>query len=311
MEIAKLIKIKKMILILVALLWAINPCLASTSKPASSTHKTAHKHVTHKKKKAHKAKKKSHAKKSAHKKSHPKESPISTATTETESSELTTEKITELANLNQATPPTSFVTSIEQRLVNFVQKSISNLHYSSYKLGGTKIDSTQGIYIVDCSGYVDHTLRAVFPNAYLSLVNSSGTEKPNTSHYYNFFTSLNDDPDEFWSKVEDIEQLQPGDILVFRYKHARRNAGGHVMVVMNKPVQDGDSYLVSVADSAASGHSEDTRQAHVSGVGIGTLLLKVNPKTRQPSAYAWKVGSRWKRNVSFAMARPMEIETSL
>lgn len=203
-----------------------------------------------------------------------------------------------------------FAASIEQRLVNFVHKTVSSLRYSTYKLGGSKIDTTQGIYIVDCSGYVDHTLRVVYPNAYLSLVDSSGVNKPNTAHYYNFFTSLSDDPDQFWSKVEDIEQLRPGDILVFRYKNMRgRSTGGHVMVVMNKPVRDGDAYLVSVADSAASGHSEDTRQNHVSGVGIGTILLKVDPKTRQPSAYAWTVNSRWKNNVNFAMARPLGMDS--
>ena len=77
------------------------------------------------------------------------------------------------------------------------------------------------------------------------------------------------------------------------------------MVVMNKPVFDEDAYLVRVADSAPSGHSEDTRRAHKSGIGIGTLLLKVDSRTGRPSAYAWKVGSRWKQNVTFAMARPI------
>ena len=47
---------------------------------------------------------------------------------------------------------------------------------------------------------------------------------------------------------------------------------------------------------------------HNSGIGIGTLQLKVNPKTGEPSAYAWKVGSCWKKNVKFAMARPYDSE---
>lgn len=202
--------------------------------------------------------------------------------------------------------------SLSKRLVDFVQKSVSTIRYSAYKLGGSHIDTTKGIYIVDCSGYVDHTLQSVFPKAYFDLVDSTGADKPNSQHYYNFFTGLSDDSNEdsYWNKVEDVEQLQPGDILVFRYKNSRgKETGGHVMVVMNKPVRDDNQYLVSVADSAPAGHSQDTRMPHVSGVGIGTLLLKVNPKTGQPAAYAWKVGSRWKRNVNFAMARPLD-ETS-
>ena len=56
------------------------------------------------------------------------------------------------------------------------------------------------------------------------------------------------------------------------------------MVVMSKPIPSDDAYLVRVADSAPSGHSQDTRQSHTSGIGIGTLLLKVNPKTGKPSS---------------------------
>ena len=79
------------------------------------------------------------------------------------------------------------------------------------------------------------------------------------------------------------------------------------MVVMNKPVLDNDALLVQVSDSAFSGHSDDTRLAHNSGVGIGTLLLKVNTYTGQPSAYAWEFNSPWKNRVNIAMARPSDI----
>ena len=109
--------------------------------------------------------------------------------------------------------------------------------------------------------------------------------------------------------MEDVEGLRPGDILVFRYRgsHRHSHSGGHVMVVMNQPVRQGNMYLVSVADSASSGHSQDTRTGvHSSGVGIGTLLLRINPKTGQPAAYAWKIGAQWRSNVNFAMARPMD-----
>lgn len=217
--------------------------------------------------------------------------------------------LAETENLDDINPQMSLVSSIEERLVEFVQKSVTNLRYSSYKFGGTHFDTSRGIYIVDCSAYLDYTLRTVYPRAYSSLVDYTGSEKPNSQHYYEFFTELSDSDNgvEHWNKVEEIEQLQPGDILVFRYKNTRRHANGHVMVVMNKPVRDGDVYSVSVADSASSGHSEDTRASNDSGVGIGTLLLKVNPETGQPSAYAWKIGSRWENNVSFAMGRPMEV----
>lgn len=204
------------------------------------------------------------------------------------------------------TSPKKLVSSIEHRVVRYVHKTIDSLSYSHYKMGGSKFDTQKGVYIVDCSNYVDQILQAVSPHAYLSLVNSSGAETPTTRNYYDFFSDLSDQP--FWGKVDDVENLRPGDIIVFRYKKRRHGAtSGHVMVVMDKPIRDNDTFLVRVADSAPVGHSEDTRPAHVSGIGIGTLLLKTDPKTGQPASYAWRNGSIWKHNVNFAMARPMEV----
>lgn len=283
---------KKFILILAALFWVNHPCLPASSHHTSckqSTHTTQKKHL--KKKNKHQPLHPKKHKKKHHKRlpTHPKQYHAQIRST----------------NEVQANTP-SFVASIGQSLVDFVQKSVDTFRYSAYKMGGSHFDTSHGIYIVDCSGYVDHTLKAVYPNAYFSLVDSSGSSKPNTMHYYDFFKGLSEKPDGYWSKVEEIEKLEPGDILVFRQKNSHRSAAGHVMVVMSKPMRDGDTYWVSVADSAPRGHSEDTRERHASGIGIGTLLLKVNPRTGQPSAYAWGAGSRWKNNVNFAMARPID-----
>ena len=211
--------------------------------------------------------------------------------------------------INNTMPTESFITSVEKNLINFIHNTVNNLHYSSYKLGGTHFDTEHGVYIVDCSSFVDHVLQEVYPNAYSNLVNSAGTESPASSHYYHFFHELPQNSDQYWNKIADVEELRPGDILVFRYKNSRGiQTGGHVMVVMDKPVRVSDVFFVRIADSASSGHSEDTRQPHTSGIGIGTLLLKANPKTGRPSAYAWGVRSYWNHNVTFAMARPSAID---
>lgn len=204
-------------------------------------------------------------------------------------------------------PRFSLVSSLEHRLVEFVHKTVETVRYSAYKLGGRRFDASRGIYVLDCSDYVDNILEAVNPKAYWSLADATGSDKPTSQHYYQFFSGLSEYPSYYWNKVDDVERLEPGDILVFRKKNSmgHQTGSGHVMVVMNKPIFDEDAYLVRVADSAPSGHSEDTRMPHKSGIGIGTILIKVNPQTGRPSAYAWKVGSRWKQNVTFAMARPV------
>ena len=197
------------------------------------------------------------------------------------------------------------VASMEDRMVKFVHNTVSNLRYSVYKMGGGHFEPSRGIYVLDCSDYVDNVLHAVDPKAYSSLVNSTGSDRPTTQHYYDFFSELDDENiQEGWAKVSDVENLQAGDVLVFRYKSGIRTTGGHVMIVMDKPIGDDNTYLVRVADSAPSGHSQDTRLPRTSGIGIGTLLLKADSVTGRPSAYAWKVGAPWKSNVRIAMARP-------
>ncbi len=206
------------------------------------------------------------------------------------------------------TPHRSFAASIGQRLVSFVHKTVDTIRYSAYKLGGTHFDPSRGIYIVDCSTYVDNILEEVYPRAYSSLVNSVGTDKPTSQHYYDFFNGLNNRSRHYWNKVDDAAQLQAGDILVFRYKQPHKAlTQGHVMVVMDTPTRFHNAISLQVADSAPVGHSNDTRESHVSGIGIGTMLLKINPRTGEPSAYAWKENSSWKGHVHFAMARPREI----
>lgn len=211
-----------------------------------------------------------------------------------------------LANLTPAPSPSLF-SSWGTRMVQFVHSTISSLRYSAYKLGGTHFDNSKGIYIVDCSDYVDHLLAVSNPLAYHSLVHSTGSDKPTTAHYYDFFTGLTYQPKHYWNKVDFVKELQPGDILVFRNtRQSHTGVGGHVMVVMNKPTKVQNTFMVRVTDSASSGHSQDTRLPHTSGIGIGTMQIQVNPETGEPSGYAWKLGSTIEHHVNFAMARPVE-----
>lgn len=207
-------------------------------------------------------------------------------------------------NATTIAPPAYLLSSSTHPLVELVNKTVSSLHYSAYKLGGTHIDPARGIYVVDCSSYVDHLIKNTFPEAFQNLSNWSGTVKPTTDDYFHYFNALNNNDKNCWNTLDTPKQLDAGDVIVFRYNtHRGYESGGHVMVVMGKPKKNGDVLEVRVTDSAPSAHSNDTRMRHFSGIGIGTLLLKMNEKTNQAIAYAWKVGAHWK-NVSIAMARP-------
>lgn len=195
-----------------------------------------------------------------------------------------------------------------RNIVDFVDNTVYNLNYSSYRLGGGRFDTSNGIYVVDCSRFVDSVLSRVYPAAYSNLVDASGANRPASQHYFDFFSDLSPvENDVHWNKVEKVGQLRAGDILVFRYKKPRGKVQGHVMVIMDKPRAAENAWLVRVADSAPVRHSADTRQRHESGIGIGTLLLKSSPSGK-PAAYAWGMGSSWRSNVKFAMARPLKVE---
>ncbi len=198
--------------------------------------------------------------------------------------------------------------AVSHELVGFIHKTVNTFHYSAYRLGGKLFDMQKGIYVLDCSGFVDKILQKTCPRAYSSLVDATGADAPASQHYYHFFNELAYDSDSYWNKVENVDQLRPGDILVIRYKNSRGiQTGGHVMVVMNQPEKDTDVFYVRVADSAPTRHSDDTREYNTSGIGIGTLLLKANTRTGQPIAYAWGIGGYWNKNASFAMARPVAV----
>lgn len=192
-----------------------------------------------------------------------------------------------------------------QRLVAFVHNMIGSLRYTAYRSGGQIFDNQRGVYVADCSHYVDHILQNVFPRSYSALKSFTGATTPDSANYYDFFRRLSSNMRLGWDRINNAKQLEPGDVLVFRYKNAEgATRGGHVMVVMDKPVQDNGALLVRVSDSAFSGHTDDTRAGH-SGVGVGTMLLKVNAYTGAPFAYAWNVGSHWVNRVNIAMARPI------
>jgi len=208
-------------------------------------------------------------------------------------------------HVNVAQEKRSISQVMKDKLVNFVSHTINTLKYTAYKFGGNHFDASKGVYVLDCSAYVDKVLESIHPDAYFDIVDTQGTDRPTSHDYYNFFKSLPEDGSSSWNAVKTVEELEAGDILVFRYKNKKSKiTGGHVMVVMDTPIGEAGTYSVRVADSAPTMHSQDTRYKQ-SGIGIGTLSIKVNPANGRPYAFAWREGARWMRDVNIAMARPI------
>ena len=99
------------------------------------------------------------------------------------------------------------ITAAQKKLVDFVDQTVYNLNYSSYRLGGGRFDTSHGIYVLDCSRFVDSVLSRVYPAAYSSLQYATGAERPASQHYYDFFSDLTRSSDTHWNKIEKIGQL--------------------------------------------------------------------------------------------------------
>jgi hypothetical protein len=193
--------------------------------------------------------------------------------------------------------------------MRYLNQVLQSLRYTHYKYGGNDFDVRRGVYALDCSHYVDHLIAASTPKAYDSVKRYSRTPSPVTNDYYSFFHNIPYEQIAYnWYRVKQTQNLRPGDIIVYRYYHTYHTGSGHMMIVAGLPKRDThytNIYRVLVSDSAYSGHSNDSRGPHHSGVGIGTLLLKVDPHTGIAYQYAWKEGAHWQGS-NIAMGRPMK-----
>jgi hypothetical protein len=145
----------------------------------------------------------------------------------------------------------------------------------------TDVDEQAGSYKLDCSGLVCLALKKANPDA-LKAVPKTGTEKRAFAHdFYDCFTaapiSTQAPADAKWVRIAKLADAQPGDVIAWKNENYQPGENtGHVMIIMEAPVPDGDGILkVVVIDSSAHGHGSDTRKKGESGVGRGTLWFSV------------------------------------
>lgn len=198
-------------------------------------------------------------------------------------------------------------TNAGTKLVNYLKNSVAHMRQTRYVFGGSKFDVKTGVYKIDCSGLVNRLVQITCPRAYEVITGARHTGRPTTLDYFDFLGTIpRGSVRANWQNVDSVNHLKPGDILVYRFSGKPKSAPGHMMIVVEapKPVMNkAGVYCVRVADSANSGHTNDTRKHHSSGVGIGSLMLKTYADNGRPYCMSWKEGSSWGPRVNFAMGR--------
>jgi hypothetical protein len=115
-----------------------------------------------------------------------------------------------------------------------------------------------------------------------------GQPRPRAFKYYEFFASLSTGSTGSWRRIDLLKNARPGDIIAWRFPKIEPGEDtGHVLFVGSVPTQDASGqFSVTVYDSAAKPHFDDTRGAgkRVNGVGKGVIKFMVDEEGR-PAAF--------------------------
>ena len=195
-------------------------------------------------------------------------------------------------------------------LVERVDEALNALNYTIHKMDSDQSwDDEDGIYKVDCSGYVNRMLEDAVPEAYDEVREARDASRLRSSDYYYFFKSIASGGTKGrWRRPAHVADLGPGDLLVWRYKtDPGTGSTGHTTIVVGEAVEDttrgSHIYRMRVTDAARSGHTRDNRGETGSGVGAGEILVKVD-SSGQPISYAWSTTGPFHTDIFMAMGRP-------
>lgn len=175
-----------------------------------------------------------------------------------------------------------------RREYNTLNKSTSYYSHTTY------MNESTGTRRTDCSGFVGYALNRVSPDAYAKVPHPN-TYKPLADDWYNYlstrYTTASTQTTVRWRRITRAIDLKPGDIIAWLQPPSVSSENtGHVMVV-NSVARNGRTgeVLIDIIDSTSAPHANDSRGTSHTGVGTGTLGLKVD-SSGAPVAYYWRGG---------------------
>jgi hypothetical protein len=176
-----------------------------------------------------------------------------------------------------------------------VNRELTTLNTAtSYYSHSTYMNEETNTRRTDCSGFVDYAIRRVLPEAY-DKVPHPDTQRPLANDWYKYlkerYQTASTQESIRWREIIHVRDLMPGDLVVWlRPENVSGDNTGHIMVVAAKPTTGRPSeWLVRIVDSTTSPHANDTRGTTRTGIGSGTIGLKVDSWDR-PIAYWWRGG---------------------
>jgi hypothetical protein len=120
-------------------------------------------------------------------------------------------------------------------------------------------------------------LKRFAPRQFAALPVEPGHARPRAATYYELIHGLIQHPLPGWAPIQKLAEAQPGDIIAWELSAPARSDTGHVAIVAEAPVQVApDLFTVTVYDSSRIPHDNDSRPEGTSGLGKGTITIRVN-----------------------------------
>lgn len=185
-------------------------------------------------------------------------------------------------------------------LLNEIKREYDFLNKpASYYSHTTYMNESTGTRRTDCSGYLGYALNRVMPDAYAKVPHPN-TYKPLADDWYNYlstrYTTASTQSTPRWRRITQVTSLKPGDVIAWlKPASVSSNNTGHVLIVTGYPRagrSDKNEVLVPISDATESPHANDSRGTQYTGVGTGTLGLKVD-SNGAPIAYYWRGGESY------------------
>jgi hypothetical protein len=168
---------------------------------------------------------------------------------------------------------------------HLVLATLKTTHYQHV----TDIDEPAGEYNCDCSGLVSWLLKKELPAHYAAIPFPQKYRHPRAIESCRHFESAPTEakPGQLWQRIARAADAAPGDVLAWHKEPLpEKGTTGHIVLLDSAPTKIADDiYAVTVIDSTTGAHKDDTRKPDQTGVGRGTIFVRVDADG-QPTAYA-------------------------
>jgi hypothetical protein len=167
---------------------------------------------------------------------------------------------------------------VGENIADAAEKLISDIRQTHYQ-HKTYVVPSEGIYDMDCSGFVDYLLRRVAPQQYANLPIETGHARPRAAMYFDLFHGLPDNHATGWKSIDRLANAERGDILAWSLEASTQKPGdtGHVVIVASPPIlANKHEYKIAVYDSSGIHHDDDSRPKGMNGIGKGVITFRVD-----------------------------------